>query len=201
VSSLDPLRRRRCPQPLAVGARMRPWRRQERTPRPSAGSRSCSSWSPLTSGWVSSSSASSRPTASPRPITRCSASSAGEAPRGWPRWQGSSGCPSRPHRMPSGDSKAGGMPRACRIRSTGARCSSSWPRRATPSGVVAGPQSVGSTSSWAGRSASRTWSGTGSSSSRVGSVMTGAGPFVVTEIRGEAWVPSWRGTDVRRFRP
>jgi len=31
--------------------------------------------------------------------------------------------------------------------------------------------------------------------------MTGAGPFVVTEIRGEAWVPSWHGTDVRRFRP
>ncbi len=39
------------------------------------------------------------------------------------------------------------------------------------------------------------------SSSVVGNVMTGAGPFVVTEIRGEAWVPSWRGTDVRRFRP
>ena len=29
----------------------------------------------------------------------------------------------------------------------------------------------------------------------------GVGPFVVTEIRGEAWVPSWRGSDVRRFRP
>ena len=35
----------------------------------------------------------------------------------------------------------------------------------------------------------------------VGSVEAGAGPFVVTEIRGEAWVPSWHGTDVRRFRP
>jgi DNA-binding beta-propeller fold protein YncE len=35
----------------------------------------------------------------------------------------------------------------------------------------------------------------------VGSVEAGAGPFVVTEIHGEAWVPSWRGTDVRRFRP
>jgi len=35
----------------------------------------------------------------------------------------------------------------------------------------------------------------------VGSVKAGVGPFVVTEIRGEAWVPSWRGSDVRRFRP
>jgi hypothetical protein len=24
---------------------------------------------------------------------------------------------------------------------------------------------------------------------------------VVTEIRGEAWVPSWKGNDVWRFRP
>lgn len=29
----------------------------------------------------------------------------------------------------------------------------------------------------------------------------GAGPFVVTEIAGEAWVPSWRGRDVWRLRP
>jgi len=29
----------------------------------------------------------------------------------------------------------------------------------------------------------------------------GAGPFVVTEIGGEAWVPSWRGRDVWRVRP
>ena len=29
----------------------------------------------------------------------------------------------------------------------------------------------------------------------------GKGPFVVTEIRGEAWVPSWQGNDVWRFRP
>ena len=35
----------------------------------------------------------------------------------------------------------------------------------------------------------------------AGSVEAGAGPFVVTEIHGEAWVPSWRGSDVRRFRP
>ena len=35
----------------------------------------------------------------------------------------------------------------------------------------------------------------------VGSVKVGAGPFVVTEIRGEAWVPSWRGNAVWRLRP
>jgi DNA-binding beta-propeller fold protein YncE len=29
----------------------------------------------------------------------------------------------------------------------------------------------------------------------------GKGPFVVTEVRGEAWVPSWKGNDVWRFRP
>jgi YVTN family beta-propeller protein len=32
-------------------------------------------------------------------------------------------------------------------------------------------------------------------------VKTGSGPFVVTEIRGEAWVPSWQGRDVWRFTP
>ena len=29
----------------------------------------------------------------------------------------------------------------------------------------------------------------------------GTGPFVVTQIRGEAWIPSWKGTDVWRVRP
>jgi YVTN family beta-propeller protein len=32
-------------------------------------------------------------------------------------------------------------------------------------------------------------------------VKAGTGPFVVTAIRGEAWVPSWKGRDVWRFRP
>lgn len=35
----------------------------------------------------------------------------------------------------------------------------------------------------------------------VRTVGAGKGPFVVTAIRGEAWVPSWQGTDVWRFRP
>jgi hypothetical protein len=35
----------------------------------------------------------------------------------------------------------------------------------------------------------------------AGNVKAGSGPFVVTEIRGEAWVPSWKGNDVWRFRP
>jgi YVTN family beta-propeller protein len=35
----------------------------------------------------------------------------------------------------------------------------------------------------------------------VRTVKAGAGPFVVTAIRGEAWVPSWKGRDVWRFRP
>lgn len=35
----------------------------------------------------------------------------------------------------------------------------------------------------------------------VGVVKAGMSPFVVTEILGEAWVPSWRGRDVWRFRP
>lgn len=34
----------------------------------------------------------------------------------------------------------------------------------------------------------------------VQTVKTGTGPFVVTAIRGEAWVPSWKGRDVWRFR-
>ena len=35
----------------------------------------------------------------------------------------------------------------------------------------------------------------------VQTVKAGAGPFVVTEIAGEAWVPSWKGRDVWRFKP
>ena len=35
----------------------------------------------------------------------------------------------------------------------------------------------------------------------VRTVKAGVGPFVVTAIRGEAWVPSWKGKDVWRFRP
>jgi hypothetical protein len=29
----------------------------------------------------------------------------------------------------------------------------------------------------------------------------GTGPFVITQIRGEAWIPSWKGTDIWRVRP
>ena len=32
-------------------------------------------------------------------------------------------------------------------------------------------------------------------------VKTGTGPFVVTQIAGEAWVPSWKGKDIWRIRP
>jgi YVTN family beta-propeller protein len=32
-------------------------------------------------------------------------------------------------------------------------------------------------------------------------VKVGAGPFVVTEIGGDAWVPSWKGNDIWRLRP
>jgi DNA-binding beta-propeller fold protein YncE len=32
-------------------------------------------------------------------------------------------------------------------------------------------------------------------------VKAGIGPFVVTTIRGEAWVPSWKGRDIWRFKP
>lgn len=35
----------------------------------------------------------------------------------------------------------------------------------------------------------------------VRTVAAGPGPFVVTRIAGEAWVPSWHGHDVRRIRP
>jgi len=35
----------------------------------------------------------------------------------------------------------------------------------------------------------------------VRTVKAGVGPFVVTTIRGEAWVPSWKGRDIWRFKP
>ncbi len=40
-----------------------------------------------------------------------------------------------------------------------------------------------------------------SSSMVASTVKAGVGPFVVTTIRGEAWVPSWKGRDIWRFRP
>jgi hypothetical protein len=35
----------------------------------------------------------------------------------------------------------------------------------------------------------------------VQTIRAGAGPFVVTQIAGEAWVPSWKGHDIWRIRP
>lgn len=35
----------------------------------------------------------------------------------------------------------------------------------------------------------------------VQTVKTGIGPFVVTQINGEAWVPSWKGHDIWRIKP
>jgi DNA-binding beta-propeller fold protein YncE len=35
----------------------------------------------------------------------------------------------------------------------------------------------------------------------VQTVSVGTGPFVITEIAGEAWIPSWQGTDIWRLRP
>ena len=32
-------------------------------------------------------------------------------------------------------------------------------------------------------------------------VKAGIGPFVVTEIAGEAWIPSWKGRDIWRVKP
>jgi YVTN family beta-propeller protein len=32
-------------------------------------------------------------------------------------------------------------------------------------------------------------------------IKAGAGPFVITTIRGEAWVPSWQGKDIWRYKP
>jgi streptogramin lyase len=35
----------------------------------------------------------------------------------------------------------------------------------------------------------------------VRTLKVGVGPFVVTEINGEAWIPSWKGRDIWRVRP
>jgi streptogramin lyase len=35
----------------------------------------------------------------------------------------------------------------------------------------------------------------------VRTIKAGVGPFVVTTIRGEAWVPSWKGSDIWRYTP
>jgi YVTN family beta-propeller protein len=35
----------------------------------------------------------------------------------------------------------------------------------------------------------------------VRTVKAGTGPFVVTQIAGQAWVPSWKGHDIWRFAP
>ena len=32
-------------------------------------------------------------------------------------------------------------------------------------------------------------------------IKAGVGPFVITTIRGEAWVPSWKGRDIWRYKP
>lgn len=34
-----------------------------------------------------------------------------------------------------------------------------------------------------------------------GTFKVGVGPFVVTEVAGEAWIPSWKGRDIWRVRP
>ncbi|MGN6799530.1 MAG: Vgb family protein [Gaiellaceae bacterium] len=35
----------------------------------------------------------------------------------------------------------------------------------------------------------------------VQTVKAGIGPFVITAIRGDAWVPSWKGSDIWRYKP
>ena len=40
-----------------------------------------------------------------------------------------------------------------------------------------------------------------SSNAVARTIKAGVGPFVVTTIRGEAWVPSWKGSDIWRFKP
>ena len=39
-----------------------------------------------------------------------------------------------------------------------------------------------------------------SSNTVARTIKAGVGPFVVTTIRGEAWVPSWKGSDIWRFK-
>ncbi len=40
-----------------------------------------------------------------------------------------------------------------------------------------------------------------SSNAVARTIASGVGPFVITTIRGEAWVPSWKGSDIWRFTP
>jgi len=40
-----------------------------------------------------------------------------------------------------------------------------------------------------------------SSNTVARTIKAGVGPFVITTIRGEAWVPSWKGSDIWRFKP
>jgi DNA-binding beta-propeller fold protein YncE len=40
-----------------------------------------------------------------------------------------------------------------------------------------------------------------SSSTVAQTIKAGVGPFVVTTIHGEAWVPSWKGSDIWRYKP
>ena len=39
------------------------------------------------------------------------------------------------------------------------------------------------------------------SNSLARTIKVGVGPFVVTEIGGDAWIPSWKGNDIWRLRP
>jgi YVTN family beta-propeller protein len=40
-----------------------------------------------------------------------------------------------------------------------------------------------------------------SSNTVTRTIKAGVGPFVITTIRGEAWVPSWKGSDIWRYTP
>jgi DNA-binding beta-propeller fold protein YncE len=40
-----------------------------------------------------------------------------------------------------------------------------------------------------------------SSNTVARTIKAGVGPFVITAIRGEAWVPSWKGSDIWRYKP
>src|SRR5690348_10539533 len=40
-----------------------------------------------------------------------------------------------------------------------------------------------------------------SSNTVARTIKAGVGPFVITTIRGEAWVPSWKGSDIWRYKP
>ncbi|HST13496.1 MAG TPA: hypothetical protein VLJ44_01450, partial [Gaiellaceae bacterium] len=40
-----------------------------------------------------------------------------------------------------------------------------------------------------------------SSNTVTRTIKAGIGPFVITTIRGEAWVPSWKGSDIWRYKP